>query len=134
MSNGWGMGLINGMHAVLKYFPKELWATLDPKNHRNTTNGTTPAVNGIRKSTSNVISTREEVHEGTNKMVAVDEDEPVTAVGERDPDEAAMEDVVDDAFDEDDDDGGDYNAEQYFDDGGDDAGDDMDGGGGGDYY
>ncbi|KAL8752998.1 MAG: hypothetical protein Q9184_005555 [Pyrenodesmia sp. 2 TL-2023] len=117
---------------VLKYFPKELWSTLDPKNHKpSKPNG--PTANGTRKTKPTEKITLQDAAEG--EQVSGDEDD--AAMGERDPDEEAMEEPVEDEFDEDDDDGGDYNAEQYFDDGGEDA-DDLDGGdeggGGGDYY
>ncbi|CAO1596914.1 DNA-directed RNA polymerase III subunit C31 [Xanthoria calcicola] len=112
---------------VLKYFPRELWPTLDPKNYKPSA-----LTNGIEKRTpARRTAVKKEAGNASGE-----EDE---AAGDRDPDEEAINEAVDDEFDEDDDDdaGGDYNAEQYFDDGGEDAGDDMDGddgGGGGDYY
>ncbi|KAL8749477.1 MAG: hypothetical protein Q9199_007660 [Rusavskia elegans] len=114
---------------VLKYFPRELWPTLDPKNYKSSA-----LTNSIEKRTP---SRRSTVKKETG--TASGDDDEAVAAGDRDPDEQAINEAVDDEFDEDDDDdaGGDYNAEQYFDDGGDDAGDDMDGddgGGGGDYY
>ncbi|KAL8769253.1 MAG: hypothetical protein Q9209_004754 [Squamulea sp. 1 TL-2023] len=113
---------------VLKYFPKELWPTLDPKNYKSST-----LSNGIQKR----IPTRKVKRETAAGGEASRDEEDVTATGERDPDEEAINEAVDDDYDEDDEDGGDYNAEQYFDDGGDDAEEDLggdDGGGGGDYY
>ncbi|KAL8721232.1 MAG: hypothetical protein Q9225_002044 [Loekoesia sp. 1 TL-2023] len=113
---------------VLKYFPKELWPTLDPKNHKPTS-----SINGVLKKTSNT-SKMGNLQETAGEISGGEEEDGAPA--ERDPDEEVMDEPVDDAFDEDDDDGGDYNAEQYFDDGGDDLGDDLDGGDGdgGDYY
>lgn len=111
--------------AVLKYFPRELWPTLDPKNYKPSA-----LPNGIEKRTpARRAAVKKEAGNASGE-----EDE---ATGDRDPDEEAIHEAVDDEFDEDDDDdaGGDYNAEQYFDDGGEDAGDDIDGDdGGGDYY
>ncbi|KAL8831740.1 MAG: hypothetical protein Q9170_005170 [Blastenia crenularia] len=109
---------------VLKYFPKELWPTLDPKNYK-----ASPA-DGITKKPLQAAK-----KEKAGGEISGDEDEAGGAA-EKDPDEEAVDEPIDDAFDEDDDDGGDYNAEQYFDDGGDDMGDDLDGGegDGGDYY
>ncbi|KAI4172365.1 MAG: hypothetical protein LQ343_003624 [Gyalolechia ehrenbergii] len=117
---------------VLKYFPKELWPTLDPKNHKPSSNTTSTTINGVHKRVSETAK-RKDVQE-TAGEASGDEDEGATV--ERDPDEEAMDEPMDDNFDEDEDDGGDYNAEQYFDDGGDDLGDDLDGGeaDGGDYY
>ncbi|KAL8706692.1 MAG: hypothetical protein Q9201_000326 [Fulgogasparrea decipioides] len=119
---------------VFKYFPKELWPTLDSKIYRST-NGATSTINEFRESTLNGLAKRKTVQEPADKAAFGYEGEEA-ATDERDPDEEAMEENMDDDFDEDDEDGGDYNAEQYFDDGGDDAGDDLDGGdaGGGDYY
>ncbi|KAI4182444.1 MAG: hypothetical protein L6R41_005969 [Letrouitia leprolyta] len=118
---------------ILKYFPKELWPTLDPKNHKPTTSTRPPPTHGVRKKVSNTAK-RKDVPEIIAGEASGDEDEGPTV--ERDPDEEAMDVPVDDDYDEDDDDGGDYNAEQYFDDGGEDLGDDLDGGeaDGGDYY
>ncbi|KAL8684755.1 MAG: hypothetical protein Q9224_006151 [Gallowayella concinna] len=117
---------------ALKYFPKELWPTLDPKTYKSSS-----LTNGIEKRTPNGVTQKVKTEVTAGGDASADEDDPAT--GERDPDEEAINEAVDDEFDEDDDDGGDYNAEQYFDDGGDDAGEDMDGddgggGGGGDYY
>ncbi|KAL8919041.1 MAG: hypothetical protein Q9208_007007 [Pyrenodesmia sp. 3 TL-2023] len=118
---------------VLKYFPKELWSTLDPKNHKPSKPNAVTA-NGTRKTKpTDRKKGMQDAAEG--EQISGDEDDP--AMGERDPDEEAMEEPVEDEFDEDDDDGGDYNAEQYFDDGGEDADDldgDDEGGGGGDYF
>lgn len=121
------------MRTVLKYFPKELWPTLDPKNHKPSKPNGAPTTNSTRKTKPTDKKAPQDTAEGDH--ASGDEDD--AAIGERDPDDEAMEEPVEDEFDEDDDDGGDYNAEQYFDDGGEDA-DDLDGGdeggGGGDYY
>ncbi|KAL8811558.1 MAG: hypothetical protein Q9200_001701 [Gallowayella weberi] len=121
---------LNARPYVLKYFPKELWPTLDPKSYKSS-----PLNDGVEKRTANGVTPKVKKEATAGGDASADEDDPVA--GERDPDEEAINEAVDDEFDEDDDDGGDYNAEQYFDDGGDDAGEDMDGddgGGGGDYY
>ncbi|KAL8729621.1 MAG: hypothetical protein Q9181_004936 [Wetmoreana brouardii] len=111
---------------VFKYFPKELWPTLDPKKYKST-NGVTSTINEFRESTLNGVARRKAVQELADRAASGYEGEEA-ATDERDPDEEAMEENMDDDFDEEDEDGGDYNAEQYFDDGGDDAGDDLDGG------
>ena len=105
--------------SVLKFFPKELWSTIDP-----TATETNGVISTDTKGKSLQIS-------GYERDADLSEDEG-DAKEERDPDDEDMadEEEVDDEFD-DDEDGGDYNAEQYFDDGGDDAGDDYDAGGDG---
>ena len=110
---------------VLKFFPKELWSTIDP---------TATEVNGVINTDTKGKSLQ---LAGYEKDADMSEDE-VDVKEERDPDDEDMaeEEEMDDEFD-DEEDGGDYNAEQYFDDGGDDAGDDYDAGGdeaGGTYY
>ncbi|KAI4114972.1 MAG: hypothetical protein LQ345_004342 [Seirophora villosa] len=132
---------------ILRYFPKELWPTLDPKLH-SPSHSLKPSSTSttIRKTLLPKPSARRKLvttgggdDDGEEAVSGNEGDEGPRAKNERDPDEEeGMEGPVEDAFDEDDDDddGGDYNAEQYFDDGGDD-GDDLDGGGdegGGDYY
>lgn len=104
--------------AVLKFFPKELWSTIDP-----TATETNGVINTDTKGKSLQLA-------GYEKDPDISEDE-VDVKEERDPDDEdlAEGEEVDDEFD-DEEDGGDYNAEQYFDDGGDDAGDDYDAGGG----
>ncbi|KAI4128884.1 MAG: hypothetical protein LQ338_002514 [Usnochroma carphineum] len=116
---------LSAMPYVLKYFPKELWPTLDPKNHKSSN------INGQSK----VIPKRKERQEnGETAQETAGDRSGDEDMRDRDPEEEAMEEPVENEFDEDDDDGGDYNAEQYFDDGGDDLGDDLDGGDGGDYF
>jgi DNA-directed RNA polymerase III subunit RPC7 len=107
---------------VLKYFPEELWSTLEPSREKNGT-----AAIPKRK-----IPIRKPVDTGKGKEIVLDgiedEEEPAEAA---DPDEPPAEEEVDDEYASDEDEmAGDYNAEQYFDDGGDDAGEDYDGGDG----
>ena len=105
---------------VLKFFPKELWSTIDPS---------ATEVNGVISSDNKgkalqAFGLEKEVEGEAEDELDVKEDR------EEDDDEEGLEEgeeEVDDEF-EDEEDGGDYNAEQYFDDGGDDAGDDLDGG------
>lgn len=107
--------------AVLKFFPKELWSTLDP---------TATESNGIIESSNKGKSLQipgfENVEEIDELSDAEGEEKALKDPDEEDPLEG---EEVDDEYEDDDEDGGDYNAEQYFDDGGDDAGDDYDGGG-----
>ena len=122
--------------SVLKFFPRELWQTLQPNFRPDT------SLDGYQAQASVIGVKRgfedEEDEAGPAKRTAVGEDEDE---GEADADEAALlegddegeEEIMDDDFSEDDDEmGGDYNAEQYFDDGEDDIGDEDGGGGGGD--
>ncbi|KAL8940327.1 MAG: hypothetical protein Q9211_002340 [Gyalolechia sp. 1 TL-2023] len=94
---------------------------------------TSATVHEVRKKIAGTAK-RRDIPETAAGEASGDDDEGATV--ERDPDEEAMDQPIDDTFDDDDDDGGDYNAEQYFDDGGDDLGDDLDGreADGGDYY
>ncbi len=122
----------NQLTIVLKFFPEELWSTLDPSSTA-TTNGISPPQisKKLQLAKPGGLKDFDEEIDGENDEAG--------AGGERnvdDEEEEGMEEQVDDEYEEDDDEGGDYNAEQYFDDGGDDAGDDYDGGedGGGDYY
>ncbi len=116
------------MRTVLKFFPKELWSTLDPSSAIR--NGADTSTTGKRLQLSTM--------KRADRLAGIDgeegsEHEDDDAVGpnqhgDEDADTLAEEDDMDDEY-EDDEEGGDYNAEQYFDDGGDDAGDDYDGGG-----
>ena len=116
--------------SVLKFFPRELWSTLDP---------TATETNGVIDSRSKGKSLQIPGYENFNDIDVDMSGDEVEEKEPKDPDEddPLEGEEVDDEFD-DDEDGGDYNAEQYFDDGGDDAGDDYDGGGddggGGDYF
>ncbi|MCJ1474000.1 hypothetical protein MMC13_002656 [Lambiella insularis] len=123
---------------VLKFFPKELWSTLDPSYA--TTNGVDSRAKSKKllvahSKTSNGLSAfdRELSGEpGQGGQADKDEDEEET-VKLLEDDEEPPEEEADDQYTSDEDDmAGDYNAEQYFDDGGDDAGEDYDAGEGND--
>ncbi|MCJ1437007.1 hypothetical protein MMC27_006390 [Xylographa pallens] len=119
---------------VLKFFPKELWSTLDPSH--SATNGAV----GTSKPKKLLIAPskrmnglsafdRELSGEPGQSSRAVNGEDDEDAAEPADDDEAPPEEEVDDQYTSDEDDmAGDYNAEQYFDDGGDDAGDDYDAG------
>ncbi|KAL9611236.1 MAG: hypothetical protein Q9167_004119 [Letrouitia subvulpina] len=108
---------------VMKFFPKELWSTLDPTYAAAPSSAQMPqASSAKRRKTDTAIE----------ENVSEDE-EPLKSGRKLDVEVSAEE--VDDEYEEDDEDVGDYNAEQYFDDGGNDD-DDLDEGGadGGNYY
>lgn len=127
---------------VFKFFPKELWSTLDPRSVIQRDADTLQTgkklqlsslkrpdrLRGLDRDEGSGGEDGEEAVEQQN----VDEEAPVR----REEDEDEEDELVDDEYEEDEDEGGDYNAEQYFDDGGDDMGDDYDGGEaeGGDFY
>lgn len=124
---------------VFRFFPKELWSTLDPKSVIQ--QGADSLQSGKRLQLSRPdrlgVLDRDEGSGGEDGEEAVEQQNvdgkpPVRG----DDDEEEEEELLDDEYEEDEDEGGDYNAEQYFDDGGDDVGDDYDGGEaeGGDYY
>lgn len=101
---------------MLKFFPKELWSTVDP---------TATETNGVITTDSKGKFLQ---INGYEKDADMSEDElEVKEEGDPDDEDVPEGEEVDDEFD-DEEDGGDYNAEQYFDDG-DDGGDDYDGGG-----
>ena len=123
------------MILALKFFPKELWSTLDPSL------SSTNVAEGASRSKRLLISTtnkpsglsafdRElsgEPRETVNKLVNGEEDDETGEQAEED--ELPPEEELDDEYASDEDEmAGDYNAEQYFDDGGDDAGEDYDAG------
>ena len=118
---------------MLKFFPKELWSTLDP-NHKETddgvvessTEGKSLQVSGYQKKNEDDLGLFPDLSDEEGEEKALD--------GKEGDDPLAGEDL-DDEYD-DDEEGGDYNAEQYFDDGGDDGGDDYDAGddGGAEYF
>lgn len=120
---------------VLKFFPKELWSTLDPSS--GSQNGADMNSMGKKLQLSSIK--RADRLAGLDGEENISGDEDAEDMAERNldgTDTPAEEEDIDDEY-EDDEEGGDYNAEQYFDDGGDDAGDDYDGGGdaeGGDYF
>lgn len=118
---------------MLKFFPKELWSTLDPK--AGLTNGASTQSEVRRAKLARI-----KLEEGATQVegrAPMDREEAEDGMRDvHNDEEDPLEDmVVDDEFEEDDDEGGDYNAEGYFDDGGDDAGDfGGDDGDGGDYF
>lgn len=120
---------------VLKFFPKELWSTLEPSSESQ--NGADMNSTGKKLQLSTIKRADRIAGLDGEEHISGDEDPEETAERNLDGDETPVEEEdLDDEY-EDDEEGGDYNAEQYFDDGGDDAGDDYDGGGdaeGGDYY
>ncbi|MCJ1278192.1 hypothetical protein MMC21_006007 [Puttea exsequens] len=111
---------------VLEFFPKELWAVLDPKAAEGEGVGNGSAG---RRGKGLQIPGYEKFGGGEDVEGGEEGEERV----EREDEGEGENEVLDEAY-EDDEDGGDYNAEQYFDGGGDDGGDDYDGGddGGGD--
>lgn len=115
---------------MLRFFPKELWSTVDPK--AGVVNG--DVVNGGDRRAK--LGLGEGAAQVEGRMGADGEEGEEGGKDGKDEEEEGMEDlVVDDEFEEDEDEGGDYNAEGYFDDGGDDAGDlGGDDGDGGDYF
>lgn len=120
----------------MKYFPKELWSTLDPQKCKSV-NGTTSLVNVTERNLRNTAISTGKLKDTLDKdALPGEEREEAIRIRERDPNNEDMQENLDDEFDEDDEDGGDYNAEQYFNDGGDDAADDLDDGDadGGGYY
>ncbi|PYH86510.1 III, C31 subunit of DNA-directed RNA polymerase [Aspergillus uvarum CBS 121591] len=127
-----------GREYVMKFFPKELWQTIQPSFKPDAAmDGYVLRIDrpGIRRGFED--DEDEEDDEAGKKGKAGEEGEAENEDGEReilDPDEEEEEEIMDDDFEDDDDDmGGDYNAEQYFDGGDDEYGDDGlgDGGGGG---
>lgn len=122
---------------VLKFFPRELWKTIQPSYDPDT------AVDGYASQMKGVSFKRgfeedEDEDEESAKRRKGGEDDGEPREGEEDiaedDEEKDEEEIVDDDFEDDEDEmGGDYNAEQYFDGGDDEYGDDgfADGGGGG---
>ncbi|KAI9866345.1 MAG: hypothetical protein M1813_001467 [Trichoglossum hirsutum] len=142
---------------LLKFFPKELWSTLDPDS-------TAPGGARSSKKKKLIVSTThanglsedewgspdpEQGGDGglsskaalerrkgmLNSLLNDEEDEEDTKDGMRnaDDEQPEEEEEVDDDFeDEEEEMAGDYNAEGYFEDGGDDYPDDLDDGGGAD--
>ncbi|KAJ5146257.1 uncharacterized protein N7515_000821 [Penicillium bovifimosum] len=126
---------IAGRSYVLKFFPRELWPTIQP-NFRPDENAYQVSATGMKR------GFEDEEDEGRPaKDTSLDDEEGEE--GDEKSDETPLfdeedeqdDELVDDDFSEDDDEmGGDYNAEQYFDDGEDDMGDDDAGGGGDDDF
>jgi len=114
-----------GFDLVLKFFPTELWDTIDPSRAKK--NGAMPRPK--RKQNVGVDETEEVVEEEEGGPKPGD-DEDAEEAKKGDDDEQPEEENPDETFSEDDDEmAGDYNGEQYFDNGDE---DDNDGGGGGD--
>ncbi|KAL5043918.1 DNA-directed RNA polymerase III, subunit Rpc31 [Aspergillus fruticulosus] len=125
---------IQGRPYVMKFFPRELWTTIQPNYKPD------GILDGYVPQT---------LHTGTKRGFEEDDEDEDAAKRQRengegedlenggildDEDQEGEEEIVDDDFEDDDDEmGGDYNAEQYFDGGDDEYGDDGfgDGGGGG---
>lgn len=131
---------------VLRFFPKELWSTLDPKSATTTEAGPSSQKKQLRllrdkradalgNLDREIASGREDAERAEQNANENDEDGEGLAENQEDEEEEEEEEEeeVDDEFEEDGSasDLDDYNAEKYFDDGGDDAGGDYDGGGGG---
>lgn len=120
---------------VLKFFPKELWSTLDSSSGNQ--NGADMNSMGKKLQLSTIKRADRLAGLDGEGNISGDDDAEDTVERNIDGDESQVEEGdLDDEY-EDDEEGGDYNAEQYFDDGGDDGGDDYDGGGdaeGGGYY
>ncbi|KAL0265308.1 DNA-directed RNA polymerase III subunit C31 [Diplodia seriata] len=123
---------------VLRFFPNELWTTLDPTTNDPTTKpGAKAAAHKKRQKLLKIaLSTKltrlEELEGEDGEGLGRDEDEDL----DKDEDEDAgphEEEEQDDDFEEDEDDDDDYNAENYFDNGEDDEYGDEGGGGGDDY-
>ncbi|CAG8407045.1 unnamed protein product [Penicillium salamii] len=121
---------IAGQSYYLKFFPRDLWQTLQPNFRPDASlDGyhTQASAAGVKR------GFEDEEDDGPSKRKTGEDDEENEGEGEEaealDDDEEQAEEELDDDFSEDDDDmGGDYNAEQYFDGGDDDMGDE-DGGG-----
>ncbi|KAJ9206413.1 DNA-directed RNA polymerase III, subunit Rpc31 [Paecilomyces variotii] len=132
---------LQGRPYVLKFFPRELWQTIQPSYKPEGGLDASQRI-GLKRGFEDEEDDEEEISkrrkadddedETEERRQAHDEDEEGNDLDE---DEEREEEIVDDDFSEDDDEmGGDYNAEQYFD-GGEDEGDGdgfADGGGGGD--
>jgi len=124
---------------VLKFFPKELWSTLDPSQASNS-NGV-EAKPRPRKSLTAMSRGKDGLNAFDRDSPGAEPKDPTKGDGDEDEehaeaaDDEAPEEELDDEYASDEDEmAGDYNAEQYFDDGGDDAGEDYDAGDGGDEY
>ncbi|PYH98997.1 III, C31 subunit of DNA-directed RNA polymerase [Aspergillus ellipticus CBS 707.79] len=135
---------ILGRQYVMKFFPRELWQTIQPTFRPDAAmDGYVPQVAAIvgKRGFEDDEEEEDEGPGGGKRRRADDGEEDGGDDGDEggdvlDPDEEQDEEQLeDDDFEDDDDDmGGDYNAEQYFDGGDDEYGDDGfgDGGGGGD--
>lgn len=125
--------------SVMKFFPRELWQTIQPSFKPDTSiGGYIPQVtrSGIKRGFEEDEEEEEDLtkrRKGAGAGEEEDEGEKDEGGDLLDPDEEQEEEIVDSDFEDDDDEmGGDYNAEQYFDDGDEDGdGGFGDGGGGG---
>lgn len=118
---------------VMRFFPEELWTTLDPTTKPG---ANAAALKKRRKMLKIALSTKltrlEELEGEDGEGLGRDDDEDL----DKDEDEDTgphEEEEQDDDFEEDEDDDDDYNAENYFDNGEDDDYGDEGGGGGDDY-
>ena len=107
---------------MLKYFPKEIWPTLDP---------TQRAVPGAREAGGkrrdlHLFGQERQRDPRPDKGVLSDADDQEQSQHDSEEEREILEEDMDDNY-EDEDEGGDYNAEQYFDDGGEDGFDDHEG-------
>lgn len=124
--------------AVMKFFPRELWQTIQPSFKPDSSlDGFVAPVTRTGGAKRGFEDDEEDGQdEDPSKRRREDDDEGGEGEGDAlDQDEEQEEEIVDSDFEDDDDEmGGDYNAEQYFDGGDDEYGDDGfgDGGGGGD--
>lgn len=123
---------------VLRFFPAELWSTLDPKSATGAgEGGTSKKLRLLKDKRGDLLGSfdRENVSGGEQAEAGEQNEDEDGLPEDQEEDE---EEEVDDEFEEDASasDLDDYNAEKYFDDGGDDAGNDYDGGeaDGGDYF
>ncbi|KAL9037015.1 MAG: hypothetical protein Q9214_005881 [Letrouitia sp. 1 TL-2023] len=109
--------------AVMEFFPKELWLTLNP---------TYTAAPSSAQMTQASSAKRKKIDNAVEESLSEDGE---TLKSGRKLVEGVGDEEVDDEYEEDDEDVGDYNAEQYFDDGGNND-DDLDEGDadGGNYY
>ncbi|KAH7046067.1 DNA-directed RNA polymerase III, subunit Rpc31 [Macrophomina phaseolina] len=118
---------------VMRFFPEELWTTLDPTTKPG---ANAAALKKRRKMLKIALSTKltrlEELEEDGDLGGRDDDDDDLE---KEDEDNAGpeAEEEQDDDFEEDEDDDDDYNAENYFDNGEDDDYGDEGGGGGDDY-
>ncbi|KAI9709626.1 MAG: hypothetical protein M1812_007675 [Candelaria pacifica] len=134
---------------VLKFFPKELWSTLDPSQaSKNGTSPTSTRKKRLKIATGNTVYGLEDpdiegegdeysslARRGFLASLTAGDDDEEEAEAKPDEDIPEEPEEQDNDYEDDEDDmAGDYNAEQYFDTGGDDAGEDYDGGDGGGEY
>lgn len=123
--------------AVMKFFPRELWQTIQPSFKPDSSlDGFVAPVTRTGGAKRGFEDDEEDGQDEDPSKRRREDDEGGEGEGDAlDQDEEQEEEIVDSDFEDDDDEmGGDYNAEQYFDGGDDEYGDDGfgDGGGGGD--